>query len=209
MNEHHFHCETSCTYFHIFVILQFIMSASHHTIEWKQGNHNLAFILYAECTDSLVDSLEITRPTQSGSRCGSHSASLELSLWEVVIQVKCGRLTPLKPTDDKFVSKYWNKISTMQDFLLFHSLPKEFFYAFWLLPAFWGCRKRVCAVAVGWPLWHSGEVQMVGALSLCFSCTNKCPHNTIVSVWEAHIDKGGNAAVAQRQNSAMETGWWI
>ena len=56
-------------------------SIFHCTADWKQRNHIPSLIIQAECTDSLVDLLEITWPTQSGSRCGSHTTPLELTLW--------------------------------------------------------------------------------------------------------------------------------
>lgn len=63
--------------------------------------------------------------------------------------------------------------------VIFYSLSKEFFYSFGFFLALWGRRECVGTVAVGWPLWQPGQIQMVGALSLCFSCINKCPQKII------------------------------
>lgn len=82
------------------------------------------------------------------------------------------------------------KIKRYNFYVIFYSLPKEFLYSLWFFPALWSRRQRVCTVAVSWPLWQPGQIQMVGALALHFSCKNKYPQN------QHHKDPCGRRAAA-------------
>lgn len=74
------------------------------------------------------------------------------------------------------------QISIIKVHVSFYSLPKKFLYSFGFFLAVWSRRERVGAVTVGWALRQSGQIQMVSALSLSFSCTTKCPQIIISNI---------------------------